>query len=286
MVVTNTGGSRLVRYGDVRSRLLGLEVVLLGRPGRRHAASTPEEQHWPRLQTALRRDLGCLRLRFPCGRQARPQATAVRDRTGRSRLDSECRSFSSSAMLERELGEFVSAYEAISHGTHSRSRSVTGRPTCARPSARPRPAYAVLIELSSVVQLKDQCDLEHASGADALRIRRSLRPPRAASRCVEVLIGRGRRVLEDPPPDQREPPRRRVRSWPSISPSHAAASTAFTEEVEPPHPRTRPLRPRLRLRTLGRWRHAPEPRLAQRADDRRTGPSSGSRSRRWSTTAS
>ncbi len=28
MVATNTGGSRLVRYGDVQRNLLGLEVVL------------------------------------------------------------------------------------------------------------------------------------------------------------------------------------------------------------------------------------------------------------------
>src|SRR5690606_1854300 len=33
MIATNTGGSRLIRYGDVRHNLLGIEVVLADPPG-------------------------------------------------------------------------------------------------------------------------------------------------------------------------------------------------------------------------------------------------------------
>ncbi|MEO0477956.1 MAG: FAD-binding oxidoreductase [Planctomycetota bacterium] len=185
MVVTNTGGSRLVRYGDVRSRLLGLEVVL-------HDGQVVDT-----LQALRKNNTG---LDF---KQLFVGTSGAYGFVSRAivRLAPKPRQFATAlvgaatpaavvqllSVLDRELGEFVSAYEAISQS----ALEVTLRrgADLRAPFRETEPAYAVLIELSSVVR-KDRCDLEALLEqtlcdfveAESVENREPL---------VEVLVGQG-----------------------------------------------------------------------------------------------
>ena len=58
MVVTNTGGTRLLRYGDVRQNLLGIEVVLADGSVLDLMTALRKNNTGPRREAAVRRHVG------------------------------------------------------------------------------------------------------------------------------------------------------------------------------------------------------------------------------------
>ncbi|MEO0652572.1 MAG: FAD-binding oxidoreductase, partial [Planctomycetota bacterium] len=145
MVATNTGGTRLVRYGDVRRHVLGLEVALpdgrlVSRLRRLRKDNTGLD--WKQLFIGTSGSLGIV-TRVALEVVPRPvQSTAVLAcaATGDGVL-------SLLTSLERAAGEVLSAFEVLSreaiepvleHGTVDRDPFPGGAP-----------AYAVLVELSS-----------------------------------------------------------------------------------------------------------------------------------------
>ncbi|MEZ6015227.1 MAG: FAD-binding oxidoreductase [Planctomycetota bacterium] len=181
MIATNTGGTRLVRYGDVRANLLGLEVVL--------ADGTVVSR-----LTRLRKDNTGLDLKqlfvgtsglfgvvtravvrvVPKPRQR--VATLACAASGEAVLQLL-------ATLQASVGELLSAYEAVSrealaavlrHGSYERN-PFQGAP----------PAYAVLIELSSALA-PEVLDLE---GALEAALGAHLEGPHADG-IEDVLVGR------------------------------------------------------------------------------------------------
>jgi len=163
MIATNTGGSRLVRYGDVRANLLGLEVAL--------ADGTLVSR-----LTRLRKDNTGLDLKqlfvgtsglfgvitravvrvTPRPRQRVATLACARDGEAVLQL---------LATLQAHVGELLTAYEVVSkealgavlrHGSYERN-PFQGEP----------PAYAVLIELSTALApevLHLDAALEHTLG--------------------------------------------------------------------------------------------------------------------------
>ena len=159
MVATNTGGSRLVRYGDVRANLLGVEVVL------------PDGTVWSDLKRLRKNNTGLDAKQLFVGTSGaygivtgavlktwpRPRQVAgalVCATSGQAVVDLL-------AALEPRCGEFLTAFEAmsknavaavLSHGSLDRD-PFSGSP----------PAYAVLVELSSAVP-EATLDLEEVLG--------------------------------------------------------------------------------------------------------------------------
>ncbi len=160
MIATNTGGSRLVRYGDVRANLLGVEVVL------------PTGEIWSDLKGLRKNNTGLDAKQLFVGTSgAFGIVTGAvlktwplpKQRTGALACATSGEAvLSLLARLEPALGEFLTAFEAISatavsavlkHGAIDRS-PYDGAP----------PAYSVLIELSSAVP-SETLDLEELLGA-------------------------------------------------------------------------------------------------------------------------
>ncbi len=162
MVAANTGGTRLIRYGDVRHNLLSLEVVLFEPAGERVT-----------LGRALRKDNTGLDLKqlFVGGagvggvitsvtlevhRLPRQNATALVVPSDLSKvvplLDA----------LEADLGDYLSAFEGISG--LAMQAAVDHVPSLRNPFAPdPVPPYAVLIELeSSASKAYTHLDLQEA----------------------------------------------------------------------------------------------------------------------------
>lgn len=148
MIATNTGGSRLVRYGDVRHNLLGLEVVL----------AEPAGQVLD-MMTGLRKNntgydlkqlfvgtggAGAIITRavlqvHPLPRQS---ATALIVPTGQEAI------LDLLIALESEFGDFLTAYEGISRTCIE--AVMEHMPAVTNPFApEPIPDYALLVELSA-----------------------------------------------------------------------------------------------------------------------------------------
>lgn len=148
MIAANTGGTRLIRYGDVRHNLLAIEVVLFHPPG-----------EIVRLGSALRKDntgydlkqlfvgtsgVGGVITRATLEIHPRPKQSAtalvvpVSDEAVSGLL----------ASLEAELGDFFSAFEGIS--ANAMRAAIDHIPHLRNPfSPEPIPDLAILIELES-----------------------------------------------------------------------------------------------------------------------------------------
>ena len=206
MVATNTGGSRLVRYGDVRANLLGLRVVLPDgstwsdlRGLRKNNTGLDAKQLFVGTSGAFGIVTGAVLRTWPLPRQR--AGALVEAESG----DAVVRLFEA---LEPRLGEFLTAYEAMSaeavnevlrHGTMERSPFPGGPP-----------AYAVLVELSSSIPA--ETDLEELLGEALVDSwRATIRDPRR---------GRGRRrgLLARPPSDLRASAGGRSSAWTCRSP--------------------------------------------------------------------
>lgn len=159
MVATNTGGSRLVRYGDVRSNLLGVEVVLPNgniwsdlKSLRKNNTGLDAKQVFVGTSGAFGIVTGAVLKTWPQPKQV--AGALVCANSGQAVVDLL-------AVLEPACGEFLSAFEAMSanavaavlaHGSLERD-----------PFGGSPPAYAVLVELSSAVT-ESTLDLEELLG--------------------------------------------------------------------------------------------------------------------------
>ena len=145
MVATNTGGSRLVRYGDVRANLLGLRVVLPDgstwsdlRGLRKNNTGLDAKQLFVGTSGAFGIVTGAVLRTWPLPEQR--AGALVEAESG----DAVVRLFEA---LEPRLGEFLTAYEAMSaeavsavlrHGTLERSPFPGGPPPTRCWSSCPR----------------------------------------------------------------------------------------------------------------------------------------------------
>jgi FAD/FMN-containing dehydrogenase len=147
MVATNTGGTRFLRYGDMRRQVLGLQVVLPD------ASGTVLQ-----LSSGLRKDNAHLDLRQlfigSCGAfgiitaatlevRPRPRQSAVALLVPRD----EDAVLELLMAFEAETGDTLSAFEGMSSA--AMHHALEHVPTLRNPFAEGLPAYAVLVELSS-----------------------------------------------------------------------------------------------------------------------------------------
>lgn len=148
MIAANTGGARLIRYGDVRHNLLGLRAVLLNPPGEvlDLQSGLRKNNTGPDLKQLFIGSSGAYGIITRAVLQVHrvPQQTATalimpRDQAAVLQL---------LRVLERDCSEFLSAFEGISGA--ALDAVVRNLPDMSNPFApEPLPDYCVLIELSS-----------------------------------------------------------------------------------------------------------------------------------------
>ncbi|MEO0661539.1 MAG: FAD-binding oxidoreductase [Planctomycetota bacterium] len=159
MIVTNTGGSRLVKYGDVRANLLGIEAVL------------PDGRVFSYLKALRKNNTGLDAKQLFVGTSGVPGiVTAAVLRTWRwptQTAGALVRATSGEAVvrlfgaLERSAGDLVTAFEAMSSGA---VEAVQRHGSLERdPFGGAAPAYAVLVELSTTLPTAT-LDLDEALG--------------------------------------------------------------------------------------------------------------------------
>jgi FAD/FMN-containing dehydrogenase len=147
MVATNTGGTRLLRYGDVRQNLLGLEAVLadgtvldLMRPLRKNNTGLDARQLFVGTSGAFGVVTKVVMRVVP-----RP----VQRVTALVGLSSGAAVLGLLAQLESRLGEVLTAFEAI--GAAALVPVFRHQPRLRDPFGGRPPAYTVLVELSSTL---------------------------------------------------------------------------------------------------------------------------------------
>lgn len=147
MVATNTGGTRLLRYGDVRQNLLGLEAVLadgtvldLMRPLRKNATGFDARQLFVGTSGVFGVVTKVVMRVVP-----RP----VQRVTALVGLSSGAAVLGLLAHLETRLGEVLTAFEAI--GAAAFAPVFRHQPRLRDPFGGRHPAYTVLVELSSTL---------------------------------------------------------------------------------------------------------------------------------------
>lgn len=147
MVATNTGGTRLLRYGDVRQNLLGLEAVLadgtvldLTRPLRKNNTGFDARQLFVGTSGVFGVVTKVVMRVVP-----RP----VQRVTALVGLASGAAVLGLLAHLEGRLGEALTAFEAI--GAAALAPVFRHQPRLRDPFGGRPPAYAVLVELSSTL---------------------------------------------------------------------------------------------------------------------------------------
>lgn len=157
MVATNTGGSRLLRYGDVQRNLLGLEVVLADADGtvltdlqglRKDNSGLDLKQ----LFVGTSGSFGIIsRVQVELHRVPRQAAAALVIPTCHAAVPELL------TVLEREAGEFLGAFEGMSANAMQAALAHNRRLRNPFSSAE-LPAYAVLVELISTLR-PDQLNL-------------------------------------------------------------------------------------------------------------------------------
>lgn len=148
MIAANTGGARLIKFGDVRQNLLGLRAVLLDPPGEvlDLQAALRKNNTGPDLKQLFVGSSGAYgvitRAVLQVHRIPRQSATALvvpRDQAAVLQLLQHC---------ERDCGEFLSAFEGISGA--ALGAVLKHIPALTNPFAPEAvPEYCVLLELSS-----------------------------------------------------------------------------------------------------------------------------------------
>jgi len=156
MVATNTGGTRLLRHGDVRRNLLGVEVVLAD--GTVVEALSPLRKNnagldWKQLFTGTTGLFGIVTAAAlqvsPLPRQVAAALVAVRDGEAALAL---------LRAMETGLGETLSAFEAVSAGALTPVLRHLPNPFGGPGDV---PPYAVLVEAASSLP-REALDLEDA----------------------------------------------------------------------------------------------------------------------------
>ncbi|MEM8711561.1 MAG: FAD-binding oxidoreductase [Planctomycetota bacterium] len=159
MIVTNTGGSRLVRYGDVRSNLLGIEVVLPGGEVLRQLNRLEKNNTGLDAKQIFVGTSGAFGIVTRATLRTRPlPAQTVGALVCATSGDAVVRLLQ---RIEPVVADFLSAFEAVSrgameavlaHGSYERS-----------PFSSDPPAYAVLVELQSGLGV-EMLDLDDVLG--------------------------------------------------------------------------------------------------------------------------
>lgn len=157
MVATNTGGTRLLRYGDVRANLLGVEVALADGTLVERLAPLRKNNtglDWKQLFVGTSGSYGVVtRVTLQLAPKPRQRVAVL------ACLQSGEAALTLLGHLRGRVGEALSAFEVLSgsaieavlrHGTYERD-----------PFAGSVPAYAALVELSSAF-VSDVIDLEGA----------------------------------------------------------------------------------------------------------------------------
>ncbi|MCU6432545.1 FAD-binding oxidoreductase [Undibacterium sp. Jales W-56] len=150
MIAANTGGARLIKYGDVRANLLGLEAVLLHPPGTILDLRTALRKNntGPDLKQLLVGTSGAYGIITRAVLQVHrlPQQTATalvvpRDQAAVLAL---------LQIFEQDCGEFLSAFEGISG--QAMAAVLRHVPAMTNPFAPDQlPEYCILIELDSTM---------------------------------------------------------------------------------------------------------------------------------------
>jgi FAD/FMN-containing dehydrogenase len=150
MVATNTGGSRLLRYGDVQHSLIGLEVVLADADAtilsdltglRKDNSGIDLKQ----LFVGTSGSFGIIsRVQVELQRVPRQTAAALVVPTSHAVVPELL------TLLEKEAGEFLAAFEGMS--ANAMEAALTHNRRLRNPfSSAGLPAYAVLVELTSTI---------------------------------------------------------------------------------------------------------------------------------------
>lgn len=182
MVAANTGGTRLIRYGDVRRNLLALEVVLFDPPGEVVRIGRPLRKDntgfdLKQLFTGTSGAVGVI-TNATLEVHPRPKQTATAlvvpssdEAVGSLLLD-----------LEGELGDFLSAFEGMSRT--AMQAAIDHVPALRNPfGSEPLPDFAVLIELESCVSTQ-------ATGLDLQRALGDFLEARVGDQVANALIGK------------------------------------------------------------------------------------------------
>lgn len=180
MVATNTGGTRLLKYGDVRHNLLGVEVVLgdgrvLSQLNRLRKNNTGlDSKHLFVGTTGVFGVVTRAVLQVaPLPKQRAVALVGCRDGDGVLAL---------LAAMEQDLGDVLSAFEVMS--SNALTAVFAHQPSLRKPFAE-LPRYATLVELSSTLP------------ADALALEAVLEArlgaflETAGDAVVDVLVGKG-----------------------------------------------------------------------------------------------
>jgi FAD/FMN-containing dehydrogenase len=157
MLAANTGGARLIRYGDVRHNVLGLEALLIDPPGQRLDLTNRLRKNntGPDWKQNFIGSGGAYGIITQAVLQVHP-------------LPQQCAtalvvpaSLQAAALLlrdaERNFSDFLSAFEGISHNA---MQSVLQHIPAIQAPFEPLPPYAFLIELSSARPRSADFDLE------------------------------------------------------------------------------------------------------------------------------
>lgn len=157
MIVTNTGGTRLIRYGSVRDHLLGLEVVLADGRIWSDLTELRKDNRGPDLRSVFVGSSGSFGLvtRAVVSLSPRPRQTV----TAWAALADAGSALDLLSHLERDLGEMLSAYEVLS--TEAFAITLRHGANLVDPFSGVVPPFAALIEFSSTLG-RGQLDLEVA----------------------------------------------------------------------------------------------------------------------------
>lgn len=148
MIAANTGGTRLIRYGDVRHNLLALQAVLLAPPGEllEMGRALRKDNTGPDLKHLFVGSSGASAILTQATLEVhvRPAQSA----TALVVPTSDAAVLQLLLALERELGDFLSAFEGLSG--HAMQAAIDHVPDLRNPFApEPAPDFAILIELEA-----------------------------------------------------------------------------------------------------------------------------------------
>lgn len=148
MVAANTGGTRLIRYGDVRHNLLALQAVLLQPAGELLdlGRALRKDNTGPDLKQLFVGTSGAgaiiTRATLEVHRKPQQSATALVVPTSDDAVLELLQA------LERDLGDYLSAFEGLSG--HAMQAAIDHVPNLHNPFApEPAPEFAILIELEA-----------------------------------------------------------------------------------------------------------------------------------------
>ncbi|NPC59363.1 FAD-binding oxidoreductase [Caenimonas soli] len=185
MVAANTGGTRLIRYGDVRHNLLAVEAVMLepagelvrfGKPLRKDNTGFDLKQ----LFVGTSGVAGVItQVTLEVHPRPKQSATALVVPVSDEAVMQLLRE------LESELGDFLSAFEGMS--ADAMCAAIDHVPSLRNPFNGGMPDFAILIELES-------CSSAVATGLDLQQVLNEFLEARLGKLIIDAVVGRGREL--------------------------------------------------------------------------------------------